>query len=117
MKDFATRAATLLIIAAFGAGCKAHMIETHGENLQLSRAGLQRPDKGGALKYLVTGPKSFREARRADAQKTMRRYCGGEYKIKAEGPRSQVGTAVPIGDKSSLDVGQFWYVAFDCERR
>lgn len=107
----------LAVLSAFVAGCKAHMIETHGANLQLTRGGLVQPPKGGAIKYLVTGPKSFQEARKSDAEKQMRSYCSGDYTVAAEGSRKDVGTSVPVGDKSSLDVGQFHYVAFECAKR
>lgn len=107
----------LAVLSAFVAGCKAHMIETHGANLQLARRGLVQPPKGGAIKYLVTGSESMKKARKADAEKQMRSYCGGDYTVSAEGSRKEVGNAVPVGDKSSLDVGQFHYIAFECAKR
>ena len=47
----------------------------------------------------------------------MRKFCSGDYKINAEGPRSKFGASMPIGDKVSFEVDQYWYVDFDCPAR
>jgi hypothetical protein len=105
----------VLALAAFCAGCKAHMMETRGD-LRLARSGLEKPDRGGVIRYLANGPASFKTARRADAEKQMRKFCGGPFTITAEGPRSKFGAAMPVASKVSLGLDEYWYVAFDCPR-
>ena len=90
------------------------MMETHGDKIQLFKTGLEKPGHGGVIRYLVTGPGSFQRARRADAENQMKRFCSGDYVISAEGPRSKFGSSMPIGDKVSFEVDQYWYVAFEC---
>lgn len=105
----------VLVLAALAAGCKAHMLETHGDRVQLLRTGQEKPGRGGALRYLVTGPGSFKKARRADAERQMKKFCApAAYTITAEGPRSKFGASMPIGRKASFEVGEYWYVAFEC---
>ena len=92
-------------------GCKAHMVETQGEHIQLLG---KRPDKGGVIRYLNTGMESWKQARRADAEKQMGAFCGGPYKITDEGPRSQFGSEMPIGKTVTLEVDQYTYLRFKC---
>lgn len=106
------RAALLLLLVSLSA-CKAHMLETRGDKLQLFKARNEKPGKGGVIRYLVTGPASFKKARKADAEKQMKGFCGGEYAVSAEGPRSKLGASVPI-PKASFELDEYWYVVFDC---
>ncbi|MCR4294247.1 MAG: hypothetical protein NUW21_01835 [Elusimicrobia bacterium] len=108
------RTIVLLLIAAFCSGCKAHMMETRGDKIQLLKTGSEKPGRGGVIRYLVTGPASFKKARSADAAKQMKKFCSGDYTVTAEGPRSKFGAAMPIGGKASFEVDEYWYVAFDC---
>ena len=108
------RIAGLLLVTALCAGCQAHMMETHGDHVQLLQIGQQKPGRGGVIRYLVTGPEAFQRARRADAEKQIRGFCSGAYAITAEGPRSKFGAAMPIGNKVSFEVDEYWYVAFEC---
>lgn len=96
------------------AGCQAHMMETHGDTITLFKAPDAKPGKGGVIRYLNTGLHSWRDARRRDAENQMKHFCGGAYHITAEGPRSQFGAAMPIGDSVSVEVDQYTYIAFDC---
>jgi hypothetical protein len=98
-------------------GCTAEMVEKHGDSIQLLSHDPTHPPKGGVMKYLNTGKDSWRKARRADAEKQMERYCAGPYKITAEGPRSKFGSAMPIGNSVSVEVDQYTYIAFECEKR
>lgn len=104
----------LSALAVLVAGCKAHMMETRGDTIQLFKLGTQKPGRGGVIRYLVTGPAFFQKARRADAEDQMRKFCSGAYTITAEGPRSKFGAAMPIGGKVSFEVDEYRYVAFDC---
>ncbi len=108
------RTIVLLFIAALCSGCKAHMMETRGDKIQLLKTGGEKPGRGGVIRYLVTGPAAFKKARSSDADQQMRRFCSGDYAVSAEGPRSKFGAAMPIGAKASFEVGEYWYVAFDC---
>lgn len=102
----------LLTAALLAAGCKAHMLETRGDKVMLLAPKDAKPGKGGVIRYLQTGPKSFQAARKSDAEAQMRRFCGGEYRVSAEGPRSKLGASVPV--KSSFEMDEYWYVVFDC---
>lgn len=108
------RTLLLLSLAVLAAGCKAHMMETRGDSIQLLRLGQEKPGRGGVIRYLVTGPAAFQRARRADAESQMKRFCAGAYTVTAEGPRSKFGAAMPIGSKASFEVDEYRYVAFDC---
>lgn len=108
------RILVLALLAAFTAGCKAHMMETRGDKIQLLKTGAEKPGRGGVIRYLVTGPAAFKKARSADADAQMRKFCSGGYAVSAEGPRSKFGAAMPIGPKVSFETGEYWYVAFDC---
>lgn len=103
-----------VILGCFLTGCTAHMMETHGDTIQLFKTGQEKPGKGGVIRYLNTGMDAWKKARRADAEKQMQHFCGGPYQISAEGPRSKFGAAMPIGPHSSLEVDQYTYVAFEC---
>lgn len=103
-----------LLLAAAVAGCKAHMMETRGDKIQLLKLGSEKPGRGGVIRYLITGPAAFKKARGADAAKQMRAFCSGDYAVTAEGPRSKFGAAMPVGPKASFETGEYWYVAFDC---
>lgn len=104
----------ILLLMAAGSGCAAHMMETHGDKVQLFKTGQEKPGRGGVIRYLSNGPAAFKRARRADADKQMETFCSGGHTITAEGPRSKFGAAMPIGDKVSVEVDQYWYVAFEC---
>lgn len=103
----------LLLAVAFLAGCKAHMLETRGDKLQLFKTGQEKPGKGGVIRFLANGPAAFKKARRADAESQMKRFCG-EYVVTAEGPRSKFGASMPVGAKASFELDEYWYIAFDC---
>lgn len=108
------RTIILALVAALGSACKAHMMETRGDKIQLFKTGQEKPGRGGVIRYLVTGPGAFQRARRSDAEKQMRDFCSGDYVVEAEGPRSKFGAAMPIGPKVSFETGEYWYVAFGC---
>lgn len=104
----------LLLAASLLGGCVAEMMETHGDKIQIIKTGLEKPGRSGVVRYLSNGMDSWRKARRADAEKQMDRFCSGKYEITAEGPRSKFGASMPIGNKVSFEVDQYWYVAFEC---
>ena len=108
------RTLLLAALAAFVSGCAAHMMETHGDKVQLFKSGQEKPGRGGVIRYLTTGPAAFQKARRADAEKQMRAFCPGGYTITAEGPRSKFGASMPVGGKVSFEVDEYRYVAFEC---
>ena len=97
------------------AACSAHMVGTHGDKVQLFKTGREKAGRGGVIRYLANGPSVFKRARRADAEKQMKSFCRGEYDVTAEGPRSKFGSAMPVGDKVSVEFDEYWYVAFECE--
>lgn len=105
----------LLIGAAALSGCRAELMETRGDKLQLFKTGQEKPGKGGVVRYLSNGLPMAKRLRRQDAEKQMRSVCGGDYVIADEGPRSKFGASMPIG-KGGLEVDQYWYVAFDCAK-
>lgn len=105
----------LVVLAASLAGCKAHMLETYGDKVQLFTIGQPKPGKGGFLRYLRNGPKAWSAARRADAEKQMRAFCVGPYTITAEGPRSQFGAKMPTTPgKVTVEMDEYQYLAFEC---
>ena len=108
------RASGLCLVLAVLAGCKAHMMETHGDKIQLLKLGNEKPGRGGVLRYLKNGPAAFKNARRSDAESQMKKFCSGAYTITAEGPRSKVGASMPIGGKVSVEFDEYQYVAFQC---
>lgn len=103
----------ILAAAVLSSGCVAHMMETHGDKVQLFTSGQEKSGRGGVIRYLVTGPGAFQRARRADAEKQMRGFCAGDFSVTAEGPRSKFGASMPIGG-GGLEVDQYRYVAFEC---
>ncbi len=105
--------ATLLLAAALSAGCAAHMMETHGDKVSLFSLGQERPGRGGVIRYLRNGPAVMSNARRADAEKQMTKFCGGGYSVIEEGPRSKFGASMPIGG-GGLELDQYQYVRFEC---
>lgn len=104
----------LILGALLLGGCQAHMMETHGDAVSLLPTGDKT--RGGVIRYLNTGLASWRTARRKDAENQMKRFCSGHYRITAEGPRSQLGAAMPIGYSVSVEVDQYTYVAFECDK-
>jgi hypothetical protein len=111
---FLKKVVGLLVGAGLSSGCMAHMMETHGDKIQLIKTGQEKTGRGGVIRYLNTGLGSLKRARRADADKQMLAFCSGNYTITAEGPRSKFGAAMPIGDKVSFEVDQYTHVAFEC---
>jgi hypothetical protein len=107
-------AAVLALSAAFLSGCASETMETHGDTIQLFHTGLEKPGRGGVVRYLSNGPALFKRLRRADAVKKMKAFCPSGYVITAEGPRSKFGAAMPIGPKVSVELDQYWYIAFQC---
>lgn len=103
----------LLLAAILAAGCQAHMIEKRGESPRLTGDGLSHDPKGGVIRWLANGPAFLKNGRRADAEKQMRAYCGGDFTITAEGPRSKFGASMPIV-KGGLEMDEWWYAAFEC---
>jgi hypothetical protein len=108
------RATLLFLFAAVVSGCTAHMMETHGDKIQIVKTGQEKPGRGGVIQYMSNGLGAMKRARRADAENQMRNFCSGAYTITAEGPRSKFGSTMPIGNKVSFEVDQYWYVAFEC---
>lgn len=102
-----------LLAVVLGAACRAHMMETHGDAIQLLKTGQEKPGKGGVIRYLRNGPAAFAKARRADAERQMEKFCGGAYVVTEEGPRSKFGARMPIGG-GGLELDQYQYVAFAC---
>ena len=107
------RFAMSIALAVLCSGCAAHMMETHGDKIELFRLG-QPQKRGGVVRYGNNGFASWKTARRADAERQMREFCKGPYAITAEGPRSKFGADMPIGPHSSLEIDQFTYVRFEC---
>jgi len=105
------------LFAVLCTGCAAHMMETHGDTIQLLHAPGEKPGKGGVVRYLNTGMESWKQARRKDAEKQMQSFCKGPYAITAEGPRSQFGAAMPIGNSVSFEVDQYTYLSFECVKQ
>jgi hypothetical protein len=70
----------------------------------------------GVIKYLNAGASGVIEARRQDAYKQMYTACGGKYKILGEGPRSEGGAIVPVGDAAFYADSQYMYIQFECEQ-
>lgn len=105
-----------VVLAILCSGCRAHMMETRGETISLFKSPTQKPGRGGVVRYLNTGFQSWRKARREDALRQMQSFCAGEYRVTAEGPRSKFGAEMPIGNSVSLEVDQYWYIAFDCAK-
>lgn len=106
-----------LVFAVFCTGCVAHMMETHGDTIQLFASKNDKKGRGGVIRYLNTGFDSWKKSRRADAEKQMEKFCSGPYRITAEGPRSQFGATMPIGSSVSFEVDQYTYIAFECDRQ
>ena len=104
------------ILVACLSGCVAHMVEKHGDSIQLIKLGNERPGKGGVIRYLNGGLKSWRSARRSDAERQMKAFCSGPYRIVEEGPRSKFGADMPIGNSVSVEFDEYTYVRFDCEK-
>lgn len=92
------------------------MVETHGDTIHLFKSPSDKPGHGGVVRYLNRGLESWKRARRTNAEKQMRAYCGGPYRITAEGPRSKFGADMPIGKSVSLEVDQYTYLAFECDK-
>lgn len=90
------------------------MLETHGDKIQAFTIGQEKQGRGGVIRYLSNGPKAFQKARRSDAEKQMRNFCGGEYAVTTEGPRSKFGASMPIGNKATFEMDEYQYVAFEC---
>ena len=105
-----------LLLAVLCTGCAAHMMETHGDKIQLFKTGQEKPGKGGVVRFLNTGLDAWKRARREDAIKQMQHFCVGPYHITAEGPRSQFGSSMPIGNSVSFEVDQYTYIAFECDQ-
>lgn len=105
------------LAAAFMTGCRAHMVETHGDQVQLFAAGQVQEGRGGVIRFLANGPGSFKRARRADAEKQMRKFCSDNYTVVEEGPRSKFGSSMPIGGKASFEMDEYWYIRFRCAEK
>ena len=104
------------LLAVLLSGCAAEMMETHGDKIYLLKPANLPPGKGGVVRYLNGGMSSWRDRRRANAEKQMQAFCKGPYKIVAEGPRSKFGADMPIGNNVSLEVDQYTYIRFECEK-
>lgn len=107
----------LLVAASLAAGCRAHMLETYGDKVQLIKTGREKLGRGGTIRWLANGPSAFKKARRADAEKQMGKFCSGPYSITAEGPRSKFGSSMPVGSKVSVEFDEWWYAAFACAEK
>ncbi len=106
----------VLVVGVLLTGCAAEMMEKHGDTIQLFKTGQEKPGRGGVVRYLNGGLAAWRNARRANAEKQMQAFCKGLYHITAEGPRSKFGASMPIGASVSVEVDQYTYVAFECDK-
>lgn len=58
----------------------------------------------------------FAESNREDAYEQMYHACHRKYKILSEGPRSEGGTIVPLGNTAVVKSNEYWYITFQCEK-
>lgn len=96
-------------------GCGASMVSTRGDSQSPYAPTNERDSRGGTVKYLNEGIASVRKSRREDAYRQMHDFCNGAYKITAEGPKSEGGMAMPIGNAAYYGDSQYWYMSFECE--
>lgn len=104
------------LFVIFGLGCRAHMMETHGDEVTLMNIGKEKGPRGGVIRYLSRGHSSWAKARRSDAERQMKDFCKGPYTVTAEGPRSKFGADMPIGKSVTLEVDEYWYMRFECQK-
>ena len=111
---------TLFFIMLAGgvlSGCiaqRAEMVETRGDQIALFRSPTERPGRGGIIRYNDRGKKSWRQARREDAERRMETFCHGGYTITTEGPRSDFQLRNGMIDIDPLDPNR--YIGFDCAK-
>src|SRR6266566_391570 len=73
--------AVFCLAAVLCAGCRAHMMETHGDTVSLFSPQKDKQGRGGVIRYLNTGFDAWRRSRRQDADSQMQHFCGGTYKV------------------------------------
>jgi hypothetical protein len=77
-------------------------------------APINESTRTGTIKYLNQGASFVVKARRKDAYQQMYMSCKGKYSIVSEGPKSEGGTAVPVGGMMAYEDSQYWYITFKC---
>ncbi len=97
-------------------GCSATMVSTRGDSKSPYAPANETEHPGGMIKYSNHGADSIIRKRRENAYKQMYDFCGGRYAITSEGPRSEGGSAFPVGDSVAYHEHQYWYISFDCQK-
>ncbi len=114
MKNLRTIAAVGILLCL--AGCSASMVNPPGGG-NSRYAPVNELDRPGLVRYLNQGATSVRERRRENAYKQMAEACRGEYRIDAEGPRTEGGMVMQVDPETAISTPtQYWYIQFSCVR-
>lgn len=107
-----------IVIAAclvFLSGCAtAEMVNPPGGS-GAAYAPSNDSSRPGMIKYLNQGADFVIKGRRDDAYKKMSEACSGKYSIVSEGPNSEGGTVMPVGNSMMFMQSQYWYITFKCD--
>ena len=99
----------LIAIFPLVTGCSATLVTP--PPIASPNAPVNELTKPGIVAYTVDGWASLERKRRQDAYRQMRAWCGGPYRIDAEGPRVVGGTVTVAG---TVDLSEKWYIQFSC---
>ena len=107
----------IAVLALLLNGCaSATMISAPGSPAGGAYAPVNEAARPGLVRYLNQGMESVRLQRRQDAYRKMHAACGGQYRIDAEGPRTDGGFAVPMyGGGTMWQETEYWYIQFSCQ--
>jgi len=94
-------------------GCSAKMVINPNQS-NSPYAPINETYRLGLIKYLNQGAQPVRDARRDDAYRQMFQACNGKYNIIREGPRSEGGVIIPVGNASMYSNTQYIYIEFMC---
>lgn len=98
------------------AGCSATVVAPPGASMADSvYAPTNQKSRPGVVKYLNQGATPVVNKRRESAYRQMHEACGGSYSILDEGPQSEGGSALPLGNGAIFAQSQYWYIRFACD--
>lgn len=101
-----------VIMVLLLSGCSASMVTKRGPGNVNAPANEGR---GGTIRYLTDGYQSAVDARRRNAYKKMRKYCGGSYRLISESMRGTSGIASTVGSNTFYASSSYNYIEFECD--
>jgi outer membrane biogenesis lipoprotein LolB len=104
---------TIIVLLLFLTSC-AHTAGRQPVSDAVTYAPRNEQSRPRTVSYLNQGAGFIIKSRRTSSYKKMYQDCGGPYDIISEGPRSEGGVAMPVGNSSLYSSTEYWYITYQC---